>query len=333
MSHRCHIESIDAMRGIASELSLAVLRVAFLTDNSQEQVPRIPARAEARVAAYAAAQAAIRAGCASLCAPSGIHSTQVPFFAVLAHVSLLSLRSETSGEEALAALALAADVAGAASALAPARFAPGRVDEHARAAAAVHPGMGRLASAMRGGGASRGSNLPEWAAGMERSRALAETAAETLAGGDVVAFDSSSRRAVGAGEDVSTFEQDAGRSFGARLLRAMLRCACGSMPPGMVTDISAALFATWAACGDRVFGTWLAEALGGDRDGFPRKSTTRDQKASFVNELLGTFGDAGDAGDAGDRTSPREASPEAKMDLRRFKRCVKAFCGGKKVGK
>ena len=127
---------------------------------------------------------------------------------------------------------------------------------------------------------------------MERSRALAETAAETLAGGDVVAFDSSSRRAVGAGEDVSTFEQDAGRSFGARLLRAMLRCACGSMPPGMVTDISAALFATWAACGDRVFGTWLAEALGGDRDGFPRKSTTRDQKASFVNELLGAFGEA-----------------------------------------
>ena len=52
-----------------------------------------------------------------------------------------------------------------------------------------------------------------------------------------------------------------------------------------------------------------------------------------MNELLGTFGDAGDAGDAGDRTSPREASPEAKMDLRRFKRCVKAFCGGKKVGK
>ena len=187
--------------------------------------------------------------------------------------------------------------------------------------------------AHEGGGASRGSNLPEWAAGMERSRALAETAAETLAGGDVVAFDSSSRRAVGVGEEVSVFEEDAGRSFGARLLRAMLRCACGSMPPGMVTDISAALFATWAACGDRVFGTWLAEALGGDRDGFPRKSTTRDQKASFVNELLGTFGDAGDAGDAGDRTSPREASPEAKMDLRRFKRCVKAFCGGKKVGK
>jgi hypothetical protein len=346
-TRRRHIETIDAMRGVASELSLAVLRVAFQPDNNQARNPRIPARAEARVAAYAAAQAAIRAGCASLCAPSGTHSTQgtgthasvpsvsnVPFFAVLAHVSLLSLRSETSGEEALAALALAADVAGAASALAPARFAPGRVDEHARAAAAVHPGMGRLASAMRGGGASRGSNLPEWAAGMERSRALAETAAETLAGGDVVAFDSSSRRAVGEKFDgVSVFEEDAGRSFGARLLRAMLRCACGSMPPGMVTDISAALFATWAACGDRVFGTWLAEALGGDRDGFPRKSTTLDQKASFVNELLGTFGDAGDAGDAGDRTSPREASPEAKMDLRRFKRCVKAFCGGKKVGK
>ena len=348
MSHRRHIETIDAMRGVASELSLAVLRVAFPTDDNQARNPRIPARAEARVAAYAAAQAAIRAGCASLCAPSGFHSTQgtgthakyvpsvsnVPFFAVIAHVSLLSLRSETSGEEALAALALAADVAAAASALAPARFAPGRVDEQARAAAAVHPGMGRLASAMRGGGASRGSNLPEWAAGMERSRALAETAAETLAGGDVVAFASfDSRRAVGVGEEVSVFEEDAGRSFGARLLRAMLRCACGSMPPGMVTDISAALFATWAACGDRVFGTWLAEALGGDRDGFPRKSTTLDQKASFVNELLGTFGDAGDAGDAGDRTSPREASPEAKMDLRRFKRCVKAFCGGKKVGK
>lgn len=99
----------------------------------------------------------------------------------------------------------------------------------------------------------------------------------------------------------------------------------------MVTDVSVALFATWAACGDHVFGTWLAEALGGDKDGFPRRSTTREQKAFFARELLGTLGDV--PGDAPERTAPREASPEAKMDLRRFKRCVKAFCGGKKVGK
>jgi|TARA_B110000305_G_C19195330_1_gene518556 hypothetical protein len=96
------------------------------------------------------------------------------------------------------------------------------------------------------------------------------------------------------------------------------------MPPGLVTDISAALFLIWSACGDAVFGSWLVEALGPDRNGFPRKTTTIEQKTFFVNELLGLPDEAVPVGE-------REAI--VKMDLRRFKRVVKAFCGGKKVGK
>ena len=330
--------TIEHKRSVAAEASLAVLRVAFLAETPGRGpgtfTPRLPESPEARVAAYVAAQAAIRAGCASLRVPVSLvhdttsHSAEVPFFAVLAHVSLVSLTLETSGEEALAALALAADVASAASFLAPATFAPGRSDEQTRAATAVHPGMGRLASAMSGD-SSRGAHLPRWAVGEDHSRALAETAAETL----------TTSEGSGSGSGLVFFRRDgeedaahvANASRGSRLIRAMFRCACGSMPPGMVTDVSAALFATWAACGDHVFGTWLAEALGGDKDGFPRRSTTREQKAFFARELLGTLGDV--PGDAPERTAPREASPEAKMDLRRFKRCVKAFCGGKKVGK
>ena len=328
--------TIEHKRSVAAEASLAVLRVAFLAETPGRGpgtfTPRLPESPDARVAAYVAAQAAIRAGCASLRVPTSLvrdsHSAEVPFFAVLAHVSLVSLTLETSGEEALAALALAADVASAASFLAPATFAPGRSDEQTRAATAVHPGMGRLASAMSGD-SGRGAHLPRWAVGEDHSRALAETAAETL----------TTSEGSGSGSGVFFFrrdgEEDAAHvvnaSRGSRLIRAMFRCACGSMPPGMVTDVSAALFATWAACGDHVFGTWLAEALGGDKDGFPRRSTTREQKAFFAHELLGTLGDV--PGDAPERTAPREASPEAKMDLRRFKRCVKAFCGGKKVGK
>ena len=315
----------DRARRVASEASLAVLRVAFLSEAGDSPPrARVPETAEARVAAFVAARAAIRAGCASLCAPVS-PSCPVPFFTVLVCVALGALRAETSGEEALAALALAADVASAASALAPGRFAPGRSDEQTAAAASVHPGMGRIASAMRGGDATtRGGHLPSWAVEAERSRALAETAAETLAKGPPA--ESFSFPSLDGDERVPE-----NASFGSRVIRALLRCACGSMPPGMVTDVSAALFATWAACGDRVFGTWLSEALGGDRDGFPRKSTSLDQKAFFVRELLGTFGD--EDPDAPGPTGPHESSPEAKMDLRRFKRCVKAFCGGKKVGK
>jgi len=330
--------TIEHKRSVAAEASLAVLRVAFLAETPGRPpgtfTPRLPESPEARVAAYVAAQAAIRAGCASLRVPVSLvhdttsHSAEVPFFAVLAHVSLVSLTLETSGEEALAALALAADVASAASFLAPATFAPGRSDEQTRAATAVHPGMGRLASAMSGD-SGRGAHLPRWAVGEDHSRALAETAAETL----------TTSEGSGSGSGVFFFrrdgEEDAAHvtnaSRGSRVIRAMFRCACGVMPPGMVTDVSAALFATWAACGDHVFGTWLLEALGGDKDGFPRRSTTREQKAFFARELLGMLGDV--PGDAPERTAPREASPEAKMDLRRFKRCVKAFCGGKKVGK
>ena len=343
MSHRRHIESIDAMRGIASELSLAVLRVAFSTDNSQEQVPRIPARAEARVAAYAAAPrrrfapaAPVSARRAGFTQPRFLaRGTSLRFQTFLSLPCsrtslLLSLRSETSGEEALAALALAADVAGAASALAPARFAPGRVDEHARAAA-VHPGWAGFKSAMRAAAPSRGSNLPEWAAGMERSRALAETAAETLAGGDVVAFDSSSRRAVGVGEEVSVFEEDAGRSFGARLLPrdAALRVRLDATRDGH-GHIRGALRDVGGGAATACSGRGSRRRWGGQR-WVPAEKHDARPEGVFRERVAGdVWGRRGRRGRRRDRTSPREASPEAKMDPRRFRRCVKAFCGGRK---
>ena len=63
---------------------------------------------------------------------------------------------------------------------------------------------------------------------------------------------------------------------------------------------------------------------GGERtlvEGFPRAGTSAEQKAEFHDALL--------------LLTPPEPSPGGgkvtKMDLRRFKRALKAFCGGKKV--
>ena len=251
-----------------------------------------------RAAVFALAQAAIRAGFPSLSTPSSQTHT---LFTLIAQVAVRSLLEPTSGEAALVTLQFAGDVACSASMLCPEQFAPGRTYEQAVSATAVHPGMGRLASAMSGS-SQKGGYLPKWAVGGS-SLAVATTAAQalTVASGD-----------------------ECGIGIGPSIVRGMLQCACGVMPPGLVTDISAALFLIWSACGDAVFGSWLVEALGPDRNGFPRKTTTIEQKTFFVNELLGLPDEAVPVGE-------REAI--VKMDLRRFKRVVKAFCGGKKVGK
>ena len=59
------------------------------------------------------------------------------------------------------------------------------------------------------------------------------------------------------------------------LLRALLECANGVMPPNLVTDVSAAMFAIWAATGDDMFAPLLLTALGPDADGFPRWGSAR----------------------------------------------------------
>ena len=65
------------------------------------------------------------------------------------------------------------------------------------------------------------------------------------------------------------------------------------MPPNLVTDVSAALFAAWASNGDEAFSGWLMEALGGDGDGFPRRGTTAAAKADFRDSLLMVNGACG----------------------------------------
>ena len=119
------------------------------------------------------------------------------------------------------------------------------------------------------------------------------------------------------------------RGGGIALVRAMLECANELMPPGLVTDVSAALYASWMSVGDARMGEWLHGALGGDKDGFPRDSTTKEQKEDFLGLLLFLHADASGHGDLG---PSRLGKTGEKHDLRRFKRCLKAFCGGKNCG-
>ena len=110
------------------------------------------------------------------------------------------------------------------------------------------------------------------------------------------------------------------------------------MPPNLVTDVSAALFAAWASNGDEAFSGWLMEALGGDGDGFPRRGTTAAAKADFRDSLLMVNGACGGVDAQGRKMEAgavakgiKEGVVFTKLDLRRFKRVVKAFCGGKKT--
>jgi hypothetical protein len=60
--------------------------------------------------------------------------------------------------------------------------------------------------------------------------------------------------------------------------------------------------------------------LGPDGDGFPRAGSTAQNKLDFHDQLL-MLGSAVNGG---------TDNLGGKMDLRRFKRQLKAFCGGKK---
>ena len=291
-----------------------------------------------------------------LCSSSDARSTLVRAFVALTHASLrvgspalvpsaasvvaISINllrdpgSARSGDPecSLDALALAADALACAAALAPERHAAGRSPEHAAAAGTVAPGMGRLASVVstRSG---RGSHLPRWRAGDAGAVALADAMGEVTALRAAAAVKAGGAAAGGEGcegcSDAATFSDGGG---GAAIVRALLECANGAMPPSAVTDVAAAMFAAWTAVGDEVFGGWLTRALGGDRDGFPRANCTREQKAEFAAALLGVDGFEGGGGWGKERGKKPSASGRGpvKVDLRRFKRVLKAFCGGKK---
>lgn len=60
------------------------------------------------------------------------------------------------------------------------------------------------------------------------------------------------------------------------LLRALLECANGVMPPNLVTDVAAAMFSAWIAMGDDTFAPLLLTALAG-------RKTQRNPHPSHVS--------------------------------------------------
>lgn len=283
---------------VAGEAAFASFAAATATSSSSRDW--LERSSDAAVAAtFALAQSALRAGAPAF----------APAANTLAHVAIESLRAGACGETALASLAFASDALASSAMLSPARYASNRTDAHLAAATAVHPGMGRLASNMSSE-SGRGAHLPRWAANAEGADTLAHAMAATFRG---------------AGAAAAT-------------VRALLECANGAMPPNLVTDVSAALFAAWASNGDDAFSGWLMEALGGDGDGFPRRGTTAAAKADFRDSLLMVNGACGGVDAQGRKMEAgavakgiKEGVVFTKLDLRRFKRVVKAFCGGKKT--
>ena len=278
---------------LSSELG-AVARAAIdAALDAYERRPGFRHDDAAMASMFKLTQASVRAGCASL-------TDLAERVASLAHESL---GAGSSGESALSSLTFAADVLSAAAMLNPSRHAPG--DAGIRVGVGgmgkVDPGMGRLASNLARAAGGRG-DLPGWASDAH------EDAIRLADAFHVVLCE---------------------RGAGVALVRAMLECANGLMPPGLVTDVSAALYAAWMAVGDGRMAEWLHGALGGDRDGFPRDSTTKEQKEDFIGLLLFLHADASGHGDLG---PSRLGKTGEKHDLRRFKRCLKAFCGGKKSG-
>ena len=295
--HRARV----AVAGEAASASFAASMSSYSsTSSSSSTRDWLERSSDAAVAAtFALAQSALRAGAPAF----------APAAETLAHVALESLRAGASGETALASLALAADALAAPAMLAPAKYAANRTDAHLAAATTVHPGMGRLASNMSSK-SGRGAHLPGWAANAEGAEALADALASVFRGGGAAAA----------------------------TVRALLECANGGMPPNLVTDVSAAMFAAWASNGDEAFSGWLMAALGGDGDGFPRRGTTAAAKADFRDSLLMVNGACGGVDAQGRKMDAgaiakgiKEGVVFTKLDLRRFKRVVKAFCGGKKA--
>jgi hypothetical protein len=96
------------------------------------------------------------------------------------------------------------------------------------------------------------------------------------------------------------------------LVRALLEAGNGAMPPSMITDISACLHQVWSTYGDEAFSVALTKSLGGEDDRFPKKNTSMEDKREWVVFLT---------------------QETCKSDARVFKRMLKSFLGGKKVGK
>jgi hypothetical protein len=100
-----------------------------------------------------------------------------------------------------------------------------------------------------------------------------------------------------------------GDALGAHLTHALLRAANGALPPDAVSVAAGALHAGWRAGGDVRAAAWLQAALADPE--LPRRGTAPKAKAEFLAALL---------------------EPANAADERRFKRALKAFCGGKKKG-
>jgi hypothetical protein len=105
-------------------------------------------------------------------------------------------------------------------------------------------------------------------------------------------------------------DADAGSvAAGVQLVHALMCAANGALPPDCVSLTSDALHAGWRAAGDARFAAWLSASLADPL--MPRAHTPPRAKTDFAAAL----------------THARNVT-----DARRFKRVLKAFCGGKKKG-
>jgi hypothetical protein len=93
---------------------------------------------------------------------------------------------------------------------------------------------------------------------------------------------------------------------GVALVRALLAAAAGGLPPECVTNAAEAAHAGWVAAGDQRTAGWLRDALHEP----PHMGASPAAREAFVAALL---------------------VEENRRDVRRFKRVLKAFCGGKKT--
>lgn len=99
---------------------------------------------------------------------------------------------------------------------------------------------------------------------------------------------------------------------GAHLVLCLLLAASGDMPPDSVLQIAASVHRVWSWVGTPVMAPWLEVAvLHLAPEAAPWSANKQTVKAAFVRQLL---------------------DPVCSSDMTRFKRVLKAFCGGKKKG-
>jgi len=97
---------------------------------------------------------------------------------------------------------------------------------------------------------------------------------------------------------------------GSQLLLALLLAASGDMPADLILPIATALHQIWGAVGTSRFARWLEVALlVMSPEHAPWHKMKLESKSAFLQELL---------------------SQDMETDITRFKRHIKAFCGGKK---